>query len=194
MAEMFNPEGLEAGLENEIEIPTQLQPLVGEEPASDYDEQIMGEATIAMYDWLYSDKGMQSVVNMMKQDSRELFEVIPDIAVPLLEKVRNEIPEAGADTFFADGGLIQQVVEELLDLAKQENLPGAHDPDQEQAVIVNLYRKIGEILERDPSSKEGAAELGSEMLRTKDDGSLMSEEKLSKAGQLGNQIRQGLLG
>jgi hypothetical protein len=191
MADMFNPAGLEEGLP--LDVSPQLQPLVADQEATELEEDIMGAATIDMMDWLYSDQGLQAVVNMLKQDSRELFEKVPDVVVPLLEKVRNGNPDADSATFFGENGLIQMAIDEVLGIAEQEQIPGSMDEEQKQAVVINTYRKIGEVLEQDESSKEGAKELGDEMLRTKDDGSLMSEEKLTKAGMLGNEIRRGLL-
>ena len=173
-----------------------LGPITPDEPATEEEERALGEATISMMEFLYSDEGLANVTNALKQDNRELFEKIPEIAMPMLQKVKAEHPDADATTFFGGGGLIQTVVDALLELAKQEGLPGAEDEQQAQATVINMYRLVGEFISEtgDEGSLDEAQNLSMEMALTQPDGSMMPPNQFkAKKDELGDSIRQGLL-
>lgn len=173
-----------------------LEHITPDQPASEEEERMLGEATISTMEYLYSDEGLASVTNVLKQDDRELFEKIPDIALPLLQRAKGDHPEADAAVFFGGGGLIQIVADALLELAAQEGLPGANDEQQQQAVIINLYRKVGEFISEtgDEDSVSEAQNLGMNMALTQPDGSIQSPSSFQmKPDKIGDSVRQGLL-
>lgn len=190
----FDP--AEAGLEEGYA--PQLAPITADEPASEDEERTLGLATINVMEYLYSDEGMMNVLNVLKKDDRPLYEKIPDIAMPLLEKAHAESPDADAATFFGEGGLIQQVASMLLELAEQEGVPGADDEEQQQATIINLYRKAGEYVQQsgDQDAIQQGQELGIDMALTQDDGTMMAMDDFKEPQQtpVAAGVQQGLLG
>jgi len=189
------------GLEGDFSPNPQLDPIIADQPATEEEEQRLGEGVVSLMDFLYSDDGLLAVTNVLKEDKRPIFEVIPDIAVPLLSKVKNTNPDLKGPEFFGDGGLIQTVVEELIDLAEQQGVPGAENEDELQATVINMYRKVGEFInaQGEEGSIEQARLLANDMALTKPDGTKMDKTnfELQKQGagteDLGAAVRQGLL-
>lgn len=201
MANLFNQatgfDPKDVALESAVsgDIDPRLQHLVADEEVEPHEEQIMGEALIDMNEWLYSDKGLAAVVQALKAGGREPFESIPDVVVPMLQKVQTTNPDADAVTFFAEGGLIQEAVDRVIEIAEAEGIPGIEDEEQKQAAIINLYRMVGEHIIR-TQDKEAIGEakgLANTMARTTDDGSLAPPESFAqKNDMLRDEVKQGL--
>lgn len=160
-----------------------FESLTPDEPASPQEEAAMAIGTHKLMDDLYSDEGLPKFANVFHQDQRELFEVIPELAYPMLLAAKQEIEEqmdeaAPSSVFFAQGGLLEQNVDRLFELAQQLNIPGSQDPDQYAAAMMATYKKAAEyIMEtNDEQSMREAAELGGEMVAEKEAGTLDLDE------------------
>jgi len=157
-----------------------LDAVRADEPADDEEEQQLGTVLVALQEWLYSEEGMANVVNMLNKGSDgELFDKIPKIVVPILEKIHKENPEFESSVYFGENGAIQQAVEMVFEIAEQEEMPGAEDGDQASASLINTFRAVGEkVLEMgDEASIAEAKRIGSQQVRTNpDDGTVQDEE------------------
>jgi len=157
-----------------------LDAVRADEPADDEEEQQLGTVLVALQEWLYSEEGMANVVNMLNKGSDgELFDKIPKIVVPILEKIHKENPEFESSVYFGENGAIQQAVEMVFEIAEQEEMPGSEDGDQASASLINTFRAVGEkVLEMgDEASIAEAKRIGSQQVRTNpDDGTVQDEE------------------
>jgi hypothetical protein len=165
----------------------QFQSLTPDEEASPEEEEAMSVGMHHMMDNLYSDEGLPKFANVMHQDQRELFLVISDILVPMLQAARQEIEEitdepAPASVFFSEGGLLQSGVMMLFDLAQQLQLPGAQEPDQFAAALQKTYINVGKHLQEtgDEEAMQEAIALGGDLVAEGEVG----EPDLDKAQKL----------
>lgn len=179
-----------------------FSPLQGSEEAGPEEEQALGEALAAAMDFAYSEEGMAKIVQVFQQDDRPLFESVADIGAMLVQKALTEIPAQDKDTksaiVFGEGGLLQQVPPLLFEIAEQIGRPGAEDPDQLSAAVINLYKKAGEhVLESgDEQAKQEVQELGQEVALAGEDDPQKFAKRVAKEEEndLSSSIKKGLLG
>jgi hypothetical protein len=129
----------------------QFQTLTPDEDASQEEEEALAIGLSHIMENLYSDEGLPKFANVLHQDQRELWQAIPDLLEPALHAAKDEIEEvtdepAPGSVFFAEGGLLQEGVSRMFELAQQLGLPGADDPDQYSAALANTYKKAGEYI------------------------------------------------
>lgn len=163
----------------------QLQNLSGTEEASDDEERQLALAMDKAMEWMYSEDGMAAIANMFQQDSRELWETIPEVGTMVLEKVHTDMPpDTDGSVWFGQGGMLQQMPSLLFEIAEQLQVPGYDDPDQLAAATIGLYKKVGEyLIERgDKEAAQQAMALGQETLLTGEDGEMMTPEQVAKKG------------
>ena len=184
----------------------QLSNMVANEDASPEQEQMLGEAIVGIMDFVYSEEGMASIVQIFNQDQRELYEQVPDIGEMILQKAYADMASSGQEpdsaVFFGDGGLLQQLPPMLFEIAETIGKPGADDPQQMEAAMIGLYQKAGQyILDKDDTdAKQQAIQLGMETILTGEDGELMEPAQIQKQMKTSAQkevpagVRQGLLG
>lgn len=180
-----------------------LDPVTPTEDASPEEEEALAKATVAFREFAFSDKGLQVIIDMLTVKDMELFETIAEAAAPILQKVHADMPDLPGSVYFGDGGLLQQAVSSIWDIAVQQGVPGSDDEEQRDAALINLYKMAGEyILESgDQDSVDEAILLGKTMALTNKDGTMSSPRKFRKkhgAGepnpQVSEAVHQGLLG
>jgi hypothetical protein len=179
----------------------QIAGMTGTEDASPEEEKQLLQATVKLRNWLYSEAGMAAVANVFNQDSRELFEIIPEVGKLALERVHGEMPNADPSIWFGENGLIQQTPPMLFEIAEQMGVPGTDNQDQLAAATMGLYKAVGEhILEMgDEEARKEAVRFGTETLMTGEDGEMSTPEKIGgkKEGPKMNKMSadiKGLLG
>jgi len=149
----------------------QFETLTPDEEASPEEEEAMALAMHKFMSDMYSEETMPKVANVLHQDKRPLYEVIPDMLQPMLLAAKGEIEEitdepAPASIFFSEGGMLQTGVSLLFEMAQTLAIPGADDPDQFSAALMNIYKKAGEhILETgDKEAMAEALEMGGSLV------------------------------
>lgn len=199
-------------LEEDIDVDDpSFRPLQGELDASPEEEEAAARAMAHIMDFLYSEEGMASVVQVMNQDSRQLYEIVPDIGAMLIQKAQSDLIadglEPSAEIYFAEGGLLQQVPVMLFELAEQLGKPGAEDEDQLAAATIGLYKKAGDhvLKGKDQAAIEEAVSMGQDVVLAKEDGTREDPEKFAKRaraeeeGEISEKrlpaaVKKGLLG
>lgn len=184
--EMYDELAVESGSPRDNGFPE----LAPSEAASPEEEGFMGAGLDMLMSFMYSEKGMASVAQALQQDDRPLYEKLPEVAMPMLLKVRGDLEEAfdapvPSSIFFAEGGLMQSAVQMLLEVASSMGLPGADDPDQASGAVINLYKKAGEYMleSNDPESLDEVMRLGSEMAMTAADGTRTDPDDFMREAQ-----------
>ena len=183
----------------------QLKQLQATEEADPEQEQALGEALIEMRDFIYSEKGMSSIVNIFNKDQRQLWESVPEAGRNILMKSHVDMQKRGEvdpAVFFGEGGLIQQLPPMLFEIAGNLGKPGADDPDQQTAALIGLYKAAGEyILEKgDEDAIKEVGKLGARTMLTGEDGEMMSPESFVKQNakegvqEVPSRVNQNLLG
>jgi hypothetical protein len=176
----------------------QFNAVKGSEPASpQQDRQMAGHLADAL-EFIYSDKGLPAITRGLKSDL-PLYESVPKLTKVILEKTLANMKEANAvdsAIFFGEGGLLQQIPQELFGLAQTLGVQGADDQDQISAALMGTYKMAGEhLLEQgDEESLIEAQALGAEMLLTQPDGSIGSPVQMQRSPEEGAKQPVNLLG
>ena len=186
----FDP--AEQDLEQNID--PSLGHLQADEPASPEEERALADGILQIRDFLGSEQGLANVVQVLEQDNRELFAVVPDIAAPILQRVRTDNPNAPVSIFFGEGGLLEQVTSEIWEIAEQREIPGSSDQDQFAGAVMNLYTKVGQhILDnKDTAAIREAQQLGINMATTGEDGEQIDPDKMISKTPLAQAVRDEL--
>lgn len=182
-----------------------FQAMQATEPATKEEEVALGRALESIMDFMYSEEGMASIVQVINADERPLYQSLPEIGKMLITKAQSDLQSQGIDPessiYFGEGGLLQQIPLMLFDLAEQMGKPGADDEDQLAATVISMYKMAGEHIEqtKDADAQREAVELGQEVALTDDDGSVMDPaqftKKYAKKGKnvLEESVQKGLL-
>jgi len=174
-----------------------------DEAASEGAEMVLGVAMEEIGRILYDEGGAEDVRQMLESDQRPLYEKLPEIAVPFLTKAYQIVQETAeddevADVMFGEGGVIQQVVDSLIDVADMAGDPEARDEDVYAASLIGVYNKVGEHIdaEGDEAAKAQIAELGIDMASTNPDGTMTNLEAMKDPQQsaVASGVAQGLYG
>lgn len=184
----------------------QLRAMQGTEAASPEEEQALQKALGIIAEHLYSEEGMAKVMRVIDREDQELYETVPQIAEAFIKKAMQEMrrgeEEIPSSIYFGEGGLLQMVPVMLFEMAEQMGRPGAEDPDQLSAAVMNMHKIAGEHILKggEESAQREARLLGEETVLTNDEGELEDTEvfakKVNKSGKedLQASIKQGLLG
>jgi hypothetical protein len=177
-----------------------FEPLTGDEEASAEEEKFLAAVMDYFMGYIYSDEGLAKVVQALKQDRRELFEVIPDIIEPLLKKAKLEVERASgqdipASVWFGEGGALQSANDFLFELAQQSDVPGSQHTDQYTASLINLYGKAGQTIEEE-GSEEAIKEAEALMMEVSvgaQGGDIEEIKRQPKHKDLTSAVQRGLL-
>lgn len=181
-------------------------PLQGQVDASPEDEAALGQAMGSIMEFMYSEEGMAAVAQVINQDDRQLFELVPELGAMLIKKAQSDLSADGVqinpDVYFGEGGLLQTVPLMLFELAEQLGKPGADDEDQLAAATIGLYQKAGDhvLKSKNEEALHEAASLGEDVVLAQKDGSREDREKFAKRvakaedDALPASIKKGLLG
>lgn len=199
-------QGYMEGQEGTVD-PMISQNLMGDEAATEEEEQLLAIGSVDMQEYLFSEEGLAAVTQVLNGAPDQLYSVIPQIAVPLLHRAKNTIDSSGqpapSSVFFGDGGLLGHSVDLIFDIAAELEIPGYNDPDQYAAAIIGVYKAAGEeiIDTQDGESMLQARELGVDMALTAPDGSRLPDDHYAEApaaagaqqDPLAAGVQQGLL-
>jgi hypothetical protein len=179
-----------------------LNHLQADEAASPEAEKLVATGLTDMMDFAYSEEGLANIVQVIDKPNGELWQTIPEVAIPLLQRTKNTLDEeaeggeAPPEVYFGDGGLITQVVDLLFDIAAEVQAPGFDDPDQFAAALMGTFKAVGEhIIESgDEVAIEQARSLADDMALTSPSGEQYPPDHFAKKNPVAAGVEQGLLG
>lgn len=162
----------------------QFNAVKGSEPATEEEDRAMSGYLADAMEFIYSEKGMPVVMRALKQDV-PLFETIPQLTKLILEKTLGDMKKAKAvdsSMFFGEGGLLQQIPLELIQVAQSIGIPEAQDQDTISASVIGAYKAAGEhvLASQDEDSIIEAQGVGAEMLLTQPDGSVAAPHQMQR--------------
>lgn len=198
-----NPEFADLeGLEGQYTDPM-FQHLSADEEASGGAEMVLGVAMEEIGRVLYDEGGASDIAEMLNNDQRPLYESLPEIAVPFLQKAYQVVKETAeeeeiSDVMFGEGGVITSVVDALFEVAQATGVPDADDDDTYAAVMIGTFNKVGEHIQQqgDEVAMSQIAELGIDMGTTNPDGTMTDPEEFKDPQQskVTSAVSQGLYG
>ena len=172
--------------------------LQGESPATPGEERQMMQVVKGATDFIFGES-MHSVVRSIKAND-DMYQAVSTTAFEILKREHNRLIENGEkpepSVFFAETGAVPVVVDALWDLGRQINLPGADDPDQYAAAVINVMKLAGEhIADSGDEDAIGEAEdLATTMALTREDGSMVEELGVGPKVEQGQLERKALAG
>ena len=156
-------------------------PLTGGEEADPLEEEQLGEVIEGASGIIFGEN-MDTIVRSMKSN-KDFFEGAAETAFRILEKEKRELEAKGRDiepaVFVAQEGAPTLVMDMLTKVGQKAGIPGADDPNQYAAGLINLYRKMGESIlnSGDDTSIAEAERLAAEMAWAGQQGPMASEPK-----------------
>lgn len=131
--------------------------------ATEEEENQLIDVTTSALSFVFG-KGTPAVVRVV-QAAQEPFMGVAEVAFQALLKEKTEMESQGqkpsSSVFLSQEGAIPAVVNGIFEVAQAAGIPGANDPDQFAAAIIEVYRKAGEYItnEGDERAVAEASEL-----------------------------------
>lgn len=180
----------EAGLDTGFTDPLFNQ-LQADTEASPQEEAALQEGLLSFMETLYDKETIVNVASILEEEG-ELYDKVPRIIVPMLQKVKAEVKNAPPSIFFGENGLIQLAVPLIWEIAENERIPGYQDPDQISGAMINLYRMVGEHLDKsgDKLARSQAQDMAISMALTNPDGSMADPDSMIEENPLTDAVKK----
>lgn len=161
------------------------QPMAGEEMATPEEEALLEKAAGAVAKILHGkEKRDQVAKDLMGQG--ELYQKVSDVAYPMLMGMSQQAKDLGQgmDFWMALGTI---AIDELFGIADAAGVPGADDPKQKEAALLDMVVRYGEENQDNPEAVEAAQQAASEMAQ-----SGQIQEAMAMVGGEQNPVAQGV--